>query len=232
MSTSNSYNFSVTRDGLIAAALRLCGVLASGDTPTATQITEASESLNYMVKAWEADGMPLWALSTYTITPVAGVNTYTLNNPKPLKAIQAWNRTTSSSIDVPMRLITKQEYNLLGNKTSLGTPIQLYLNPNLDDATVSVFPTPDSSSEATQVLYLVAQRPFQDFDSATDTPDFPQEWYEAVKYGLAVRLAGEYNIDIETRKMIQMEASAAKQIALGFSNEEGSVYFGRDIRNW
>lgn len=232
MSTSGTYDFTTTRDNLITGALRLCGVIAQGETPTASQITEAAEALNYMVKAFEAEGMPLWAITTTTITPVAGQTSYTLNNPKLLKAIQAWNRNNSSLVDIPMRLITRQEYNVLGNKSTTGSPIQVYFQPNRDDATVYLFPTPDSTTASNNTIYLVAQRPFQDFDSSTDTPDFPQEWYEAILYGLAQRLAGRYNIDVETRKMIAAEAGAFKQQAMSFGNEDGSLYFQRDWRSW
>lgn len=232
MTTSGTYDFSVSRDNLITGALRLCGVIAQGETPSASQISEGADALNYMVKALEAEGMPLWAITTTTITPVANQTSYTLNSPKLLKPIQAWNRDNNSLVDIPMRLISRQEYNVLGNKSTTGNPIQMYFQPNRDDTTVYLFPTPDSNTAGNNTIYLVAQRPFQDFDSATDTPDFPQEWYEAVLYGLAQRLAGLYNIDVETRKMIAAEAAQFKQTALSFGTEEASLFFQRDWRSW
>lgn len=232
MTTSGTYDFSVTRDQLIKGALRLAGVIAQGETPTASQISDASESLNLMTKAWMADGMPLWAIETLSIPFVAGQNTYTISTPKLLKPIQSWNRNTSSQVDIPVRMISREEYNILGNKSTTGNPIQIFFNPNRDSTEIKVFPTPDSISAAQNTLYLVAQRPYQDFDTASDTPDFPQEWYEAVKYGLAVRLAGEYNIDIETRRVLVAEAAAIKQEALSFGTEENSLYFQRDWRSW
>ena len=52
MTTSGSYDFSINRDQIIEGALRLCGVIAQGETPSATQITEGSRMLNLMVNAW------------------------------------------------------------------------------------------------------------------------------------------------------------------------------------
>ena len=232
MATSGTYDFSVNRDQLISSALRLAGVIAQGETPSTSQISDAAVSLNMMVKAWMADGMPLWAIETLSIPFVAGQNTYTISTPKLLKPIQSWNRNTSSQVDIPVRMISREEYNILGNKSTTGNPIQIFFNPNRDSTEIKVFPTPDSISAAQNTLYLVAQRPYQDFDTASDTPDFPQEWYEAVKYGLAVRLAGEYNIDIETRRVLVAEAAAIKQEALSFGTEENSLYFQRDWRSW
>lgn len=232
MSTSGTYDYTITRDQLIYGALRLAGVIAQGETPSASQVSDAATTLNMLVKAWMADGMPLWAIRTVTITPVANQNTYTYNTPKLLKPLQAWNRQTASQVDIPMRMISRQEYNILGNKSTTGNPIQLFFNPDRDSTEIKLFPTPDSNAAAQNVIYIVAQVPYQDFNSATDTPDFPQEWYEAIKYGLAVRLAGEYNIDIETRRVLQQEAAAIKQEALSFGTEENSLYFQRDWRSW
>lgn len=232
MSTSGTYSFTTNRDSLIKGALRLAGVIAQGETPTASQVTEAAESLNMMVKAWEADGLPIWATTTMTITPVSGQTSYVLDTPKPLKCLQAWNRQTASNVDIPMRIITRQEYNILGNKSTTGNPIQLYFEPNRTSSTVYLFPTPDATSASLNRIYVVVQRPYQDFNAATDEPDFPQEWFEAIKYGLAARLAGEYNIDVETRKLLVQEAMAIKKEALNFGNEDGSLYFQRDMRSW
>lgn len=233
MTTSGTYDFSVNRDQLIYGALRLAGVIAQGETPNASQVSDAATTLNMLVKAWMADGMPIWAITTVTIPMVAGQNTYTISTPsRLLKPIQAWNRDTTSQVDIPVRMISREEYNILGNKSTTGNPIQLYFEPNRDSTNVYMFPTPDSTSQAQNVMYLVAQRPYQDFDAATDTPDFPQEWYEALKYGLAVRLAGEYNVDIETRRVLVAEAASIKQEALSFGTEENSLYFQRDWRSW
>ena len=232
MTTSGTYTFSVNRDQLITSALRLAGVIAQGETPQPSQISDAATSLNMMVLAWMADGMPLWAIETVQIPFVNGQNTYIVDTPKLLKPIQAWNRQIANNIDIPVRMISRQEYNILGNKTTTGNPIQIFFNPNRDYTEIKVFPSPDAQAEAQNQLYVVAQRPFQTFDVSTNTPDFPQEWYEAVKYGLAVRLAGEYNIDIETRRQLTAEAAAVKQEALSFGTEENSLYFQRDWRSW
>lgn len=62
MATSGSTDFSVTRDDIISRALRLIGAIAQGESPTTEQLNEAAIALNGLVKAWQADGMPLWAL--------------------------------------------------------------------------------------------------------------------------------------------------------------------------
>ena len=231
MATSGSTDYSQTRDDIIKRALRLIGALAQGESPTTDQVTEAAVALNGLVKAWEADGMPLWAIKERTITLLANTTTYTLTTPKPLKVIQAWYRNTTSNVDVPMRVITRDEYNRLGNKSSTGTPIQVYYEPRRDDGVLHVFPTPSATDVTNVSIHIVYQAPFEDFDLATDTPDFPQEWYDAVTYGLATRLAPEYGLPIPDRKTLWQEMSIIKQDALNFGLEEGSIYFQVDRRS-
>ena len=233
-----STTFSITRDDIIKSSLRKIGVVAQGELPTTDQITEASFALNLLVKSWEADGMPLWALRTTPVPLTVGVNSYeigigkTVNTDKPLKVFQAWNRVSGSSVDIPMRILTRQEYNILGNKTSTGNPIQIFYEPLKDYGILHVFSTPYSTSVSNNQIYIVYQRPYDDFNASTDVPDFPQEWYDAVVYGLAVRLAPEYGVPIDQRQVLGREAADIKMAALSFGTEEGSLYFQREMRGW
>ena len=232
MPTSGTTAYSTTRDDIIKRALRLIGALAQGETPTATQVTEAAVALNGLVKAWAADGMPLWAITEKTLPFVSGQRVYTLSTPKPLKVLQAWNHNITSNVDIPMRIVTQAEYNILGNKTSSGNPIQVYYDPRRDTGEMHVFPVPTTVEQSANILYYICQIPFEDFNTSTDAPDFPQEWYDAVTYGLATRLAPEYGVSIPDRKTLWQEMSIIKQEALNFGLEEGSLYFGVERRSW
>jgi hypothetical protein len=193
--------------------------------------TGASEALNMLVKAWQSDGMPLWAMSEYTITLTDATNSYTIS-PKLLKVTQALNRNTDTNIDIPMRIVTRDEYNRLGNKTTSGNPIIVWCNPNLDDTTVKVFPTPTAVEAADNTIILTYQKEFSDFDASTDTPEFPKEYFDALKFALASRLSYEYGMDAQDRKQLFEQSMMLKQDALSFGTEEGSVYFGVDTRRW
>jgi len=236
MATSGTTDFTITRDEIISAALRKIGVVPQGETASAVQITEGAFALNVMVKAWEGDGMPLWAIKTLTIPYTAGTASYTIGNgatidsAKPLKVIQAWNKDLLSNVDIPMIILTRYDYNRLGNKTSSGTPVQIQYTPERDTGTVTVFPVPDTAAETNNRLVMMYQCPFEDFDASTDNLDFPQEWYDAVIYGLATRLAPEYGLPVEQRQLLYKEAKEIKDAAFGFGTEEGSLYFGVDRR--
>jgi len=62
MATSGSIDFSVSRDDIITEALELLGVLAEGESPNSDQLASCGRTLNMMVKAWQAEGLNLFAV--------------------------------------------------------------------------------------------------------------------------------------------------------------------------
>lgn len=59
MSTSGTTSFAVSRDDIIKRALRLVGAISQGQTPSTAVIDETNFALSCLVKALEADGLPI-----------------------------------------------------------------------------------------------------------------------------------------------------------------------------
>ena len=60
--------------------------------------------------------------------------------------------------------------------------------------------------------------------------EFPSEWFDALKYGLAFRLAGEYGVSLQDRRQLMQEAALMKNEVLLYGTEEGSIKFSPDNR--
>jgi hypothetical protein len=237
MPVANSYNLTTTRDGIITRALRIIGGVGQGETPPTAAVTEAAEALNDLVKEWQTDGMPLWCLHTYgPLTLVSGQKAYEigigatdLTTVAPLKLLQAWKR--NNNIDNPLVIATREEYNLMSDKSSTGSPSIVWYNPpgNLsateNKGTLTVYVAPDSTAASNDTIYFTGTKPFADFDAADDVPDFPQYWYNALKWGLADQLAYEYGVGLAERSMISKKADKHKDKALEGGTEEGSLFF-------
>lgn len=151
------------------------------------------------------------------------VYSYTTKANRPLKIYdQSYIRYMSGGNDRIVSMITSEEYARFGLKTTPGSPVNAYYDPQLTLGVLWIYPEPNDVS---QVLYLTYQRPFEDFSISTDTPDVPQEWLEAMVYGLAARLAPEYGLEKNERKFLMQEAAMALSLALSFDQEEGSIFF-------
>ncbi len=238
MTTSNSYDFTLTRNELVAGALRLLGVIPEGGTPTSDQYSTGSEALNLLLKSWETEGLPIWAVKTQTVTLVDGTTSYsiglsqTVNVAKPLRIYQAYLHDTSTNIDVPMVRLSQEEYNRLGNKTSEGFPVNYYFENLRTTGNIYFFPTPDSTAASAKTVVITYQAPFQDFDASTDEPDVPQELMRALKFNLAADLAWDYGYPIKDRQLLMLKAAELKEEAFGFVQEEASLFFGIEKRSY
>jgi hypothetical protein len=116
MAMSGSYDWVLTRDQVITGALRKLAVLPSGGTPSTAQVNDAAESLNAIVKAFHADGMPLWAITSTTFTVTSGTSSYTIGPSltinvagAPLKVVQA-RRTASGQADIPLNIYNRYDF--------------------------------------------------------------------------------------------------------------------------
>jgi len=226
MSTSGVSTWSLQRDAVINAALRKLSVLSGGSSPDAYEVTNASEALNAMIKSFQADGMPVWAIRTYTLTTIATQAQYligsgrALNTPMPLKVLQGY-RNQGSSVNVPMNIYNQYDYNLLPQTNTSGPPVNLYYQPLSTYGKINLWPIPSDSTTTITISY---QRPFEDMVASTDDFDFPSYWTEALIWGLAWRLSGEYGLPLQDRQLIAKEAEMMHEMALGFGTEEGSVF--------
>lgn len=228
MATSGDTTWQLQRDQIIAAALRKVG-FAEGETPNANQVNYAAEALNALITSWRADGMPVWAMKTYTMPLTASVQDYiigvgqTINTPVPMKLVQAI-RIGPGGTRVPLNIYTDYDFKLLSNfSNTLGVPVQIYYQPRATEGTLRFWPIPDTTTASDYTIELTYQRPFEEFDTATDEPDFPSYWTRAIIYGLASDLAPEYGLPLNDRRTLKMEAKEFKDDALSFGTEEGSM---------
>ena len=71
---------------------------------------------------------------------------------------------------------------------------------------------------------MTGRMPVEDFDSATNNPDFAQEWLLPLSYNLAIMVAPKFGVTID-----QMFAITARELlddVIGFDTEHDSVTFG------
>jgi len=304
MSTSGSIDFIVNRDDIIIEALEQMGVLAEGQTPNANQLTSMSRTLNMMVKAWQADGLNLFALKKLYVYLEKDKKEYSIGSSTTDHISSEYNRTITSSIasstettlevtsitnmisgdyigvklddgsmqwttingspsgstvtltdaltddvssgvtvffytskanrpmkiknvvitnsvddnDTPIWSISRQEYVDLPNKSTSGQVNQIYYDPQIGSGILSVWPVTDTVDK---YLTLWVQRTLEDFDSATDDADYPQEWYLPLALNLAALSCSKYGVPRTERDYIARLARGYYELATSFDVEDG-----------
>jgi hypothetical protein len=211
--------YSVTRDQIIVAALRKCGAIEPADTSATIDqdiLTNTAQALNIMVKAWATVGIKLWTVVEQVVPLVANQTSYVIGPvgpgliaDKPMKLVQAWIRNTQATpdIDTPLQILSQQEYNVLGSKFSTGIANSIYLNPGVTSSTVKLFLTPDIVTATNYELHIVVQIQLADMTTGATVPDFPNEWYLPLVWGLADQIAIEFDMPGNHRQEIQLRAA-------------------------
>lgn len=146
---------------------------------------------------------------------------------RPLEILKAWRRDPTE-LDVDIIIQSLDEYRTQTNKiTPSPTITQLAYDRLLDNGVIYLWPLPNDMRYRT---HLIVKYPVEDFDSAVNDPDFPQEWFNALKFNLAVQISADYS-RMPSPIVIQM-AGQSLEDALGYDNEMASSRFVPDLTSY
>jgi len=226
--------YTVNRDGIISAALRTLGVIGAGDQPTPVDYQNCAEALNIYIKQLQTKGLPLWKLDTVIVPMVVGQKIYTIGpgltcdvvTDKPLRVVMAFIRNPQGN-DTVLQQMARQQYMQLGVKTSQGVPNQFYYDPKLDTGYLYVYNVPSGTGYN---IHLQVQMPLEDVSNPTSTPQFPSEWFNCLKFGLADNVAMEYGASAQMRAELAGRAAKLEEEMTDWSQEEASTSFMPEFR--
>lgn len=228
--------FTLNRDEVITGALRLCGVIGENETPSTAQMTNGANTFNALVKNMAIMGLPLWAIRKSVVSFVAGQAEYDsltdwALSDRPLELLSCYLHDVNSLTDIPVEVITRDEYATIGNKASASFPVQVWFEPRKTSSKFTFYPTPNSAAVSAKQFVFYYQIPFADMSSGTDIPDFPNEWILPLTYLLAGHLGEEYSVPTEKLNRLIARGEMMFDETAAFGEEQGSVYFQPD-RMW
>jgi hypothetical protein len=229
MTTSGIRDVSVTRDDIILTAFADAGIYAPGaEVPTAAEVTDANLRLNMMIKAIQAAGMGLWLNQSFSQTLVASAQYYTFGPLgttvliRPLAIVEARLRDVNG-IETPLAAMSRDEYMMLTNKASTGKVTQFYYDPQTTNGKFYVWPV---NTILTDTIIGTMRVPIQTFVNIADTPDFPQEAFDMLHFGLAVRLSPAYGVPPQQVQLLMLLYKTALDDFKDFDREqEVSCFF-------
>lgn len=155
---------------------------------------------------------------TFAIPDAAIVYFYTTKAGRPMKIVNGYTRVGGNinGTDITLDHLSRDEYQTLSVKDSVGVTTQFYYDPQIGQG--SIFPWPTTEDE-TSFLTLYVQRTLEDFDTAADNPDYPQEWYFPLAYNLAMHSAPKYSIPSNEYYIIERQALELYDRAKDFDEE-------------
>jgi hypothetical protein len=231
-------SFTVNRDQVINSALRLQGWLDYNATADPAKITVMAEALNIMLKAWSAQGMKIFTVQEIILPLVQGQTTYRIGpsgdlvTDRPLKIVECFlrlNQVAPNFNDIQLQPMSREEYTMLGNKSSQGVPNSYYYDAQIPNGVLYIYLTPDLISEG-YTVHLWRQRLVSDINGPTDNFDFPQEWFQALRWGLAAETSLENQCPPATIQFIEAKAEKYINEMVDWDQEPTSIFFMPDAR--
>lgn len=154
------------------------------------------------------------------------VYSYTSNIVRPLKVIGARIYDVATGIETDLGgPLSHLDYHALPNKDQAGQVTSYYYDPQISTGYMSLWQVPNAVST---LIRLTCRRPIEDFATAADNPDLPQEWIDTLVWNLALLMAPEYGVSGQRLSELAGFASSTLDDLTGFDREEGSLFFQPD----
>lgn len=184
---------------LINGALRLLGVLAEGETPSAETSADALVAMNQMIDSWNTEKLSIYNTQDQTflwptgeITRTLGVTGDFAGNRPVLLEDSTYYRDPSTNVSFGIKFINQQQYDGIAVKTVTSTyPQVIWVNMTNPNITMTIYPKP------TRVLewhFVSVQELTQPATLATELA-FPPGYLRAFRYNLACELAPEFGVE-------------------------------------
>ena len=202
--TTFDKNFSI--DEIVEEAFERLGI----QNVSGYQLKTSRRSLNIMLQEWGNRGIHYWEIADTNIDLIEGQVEYkffrassdgtsAVTTPTNgiygisdvLEAQLRSNRTQTTQSDSPMTKVDRSTYAAFSNKLSKGTPNQYWVQRFIDHVSISVYPTPDSTS-ASKDMHIFFIKRIQDIGAYTNATDLPFRFVPCMVAGLAYYLSMKY----------------------------------------
>lgn len=195
---------------IIKRSMRLLGVYAIGETPSADESADALTALNALVTSLPpqfiyAQTLDTIALTANTANITVGPSGTTITE-RPVEVLPA-SYITYQNVSYPLKVATLQDYNEVPFKTNTGIPVAIWPLMTMPNAAITFYPIPF----AAMTLNLWSNKQVTTFPALTTVLTLPQGYERALAYMLAIDIAPEYDRD-PNATVIQMANQARKNL--------------------
>ena len=183
----------------INRSLRLLGVLAEGETPSASVSQDALMALNQMIDSWNTERLSTFVTQDQIFTWPAGEITRTLGPSGDFTGLRpilmddaTYYRDPGTNVSFGIKFINQQQYDGIAVKTVTSTyPQVCWVNMGFPDITLTIYPKPTRDLEWHFVSVQELDRPA----NLTTVMYYPPGYLRAFTYNLAMEFAPEFGVE-------------------------------------
>ena len=198
---------------IINGSLRLLGVLAVGEVPSAETSQDALSAMNQMIDSWNTERLSVFATEDQVFTWPAGLLSRTLGptgnfvgNRPVLLDDSTYFLDASTGISYGIKFINQQQYNGIAVKTVTSTfPQVIFVNNTFPNVEMYIYPRP---TRALEWHFISVEELTKPATLATQLT-FPPGYLRAFRYNLACEMAPEFGV--EPSPQVQRIAMTSKR---------------------
>jgi len=196
----------------INRALRLLGVLAEGETPSAATSQDALVALNQMIDSWNTERLSVFSTQDQIFTWPVGEIHQTLGptgdfvGNRPVYFDDATYYKAPNGVSYGIKFINQQQYDGIAVKTVTSTfPQVIFVNMTFPNVEMYIYPRP---TQALEWHFISVEELSQPASLSTEL-HFPPGYMRAFTYNLAMELAPEFGV--EPSPQVQRIAMTSKR---------------------
>ena len=202
-----------TAGDLINGSLRLLGVLAEGETPSAETSQDALLAMNQMIQSWNTERLAVFSTQDQVVTWPPSTISRTFGPTGDIVANRpitiddsTYFRDPASGISFGLKLINQQQYNGIAVKTVTSSyPQVMWVNMTYPNIEMYVYPVPTKVLE----FHIVSVQELSAPATLGTDLAFPPGYLRAFRYNLACELAPEFGV--EPSRQVQRIAMTSKR---------------------
>ena len=183
----------------INGALRLIGMLAEAETPSAATAQDSLSALNQMIDSWNTERLSIFSTQDQVFTwPVNTIHRTLgptgdfVGNRPILLDDSTYFKDPTNGISFGIKIINQQQYDGIAVKTVTSTyPQVMWINMDYPNIDMYVYPVPTKALEWHFISVTELDQPA----TLATMIAFPPGYLRAFKYNLACEIANEFGVE-------------------------------------
>ena len=188
-----------TAGELINGALRLIGMLAEGETPSAATSQDALDAMNQMIDSWNTERLSTFSTQDQIFTwpnnqvhRTLGPTGNFVGNRPVLLDDSTYFKDPTTGISYGIKIINQQQYDGIAVKSVTSTfPQVMWINMDYPNIDMYVYPVPTKALEWHFISVTELDQPVTIYTDLT----FPPGYLRAFRYNLACEIAAEFGVE-------------------------------------
>jgi hypothetical protein len=183
----------------ITGAMRLLGMLAEGEEPSAAAAQDGLLAMNQMLDSWSTERLAVFSTQDQMFTWPANTISRTLGptgdfvgNRPVLLDDSTYFRDPSNGISFGIKIINQQQYNGIAVKTVTSSyPQVIWLNMDMPNMSMYIYPVPTKALE----WHFVSVTELVEPATLSTVLVVPPGYLRAFRYCLACEMAPEFGVE-------------------------------------